>query len=94
MVGTLGTTITSKTVFGNKKIVFGTTNFSVGTPSGTITTGLKYLEQFFPVANSTGSADLANGANFYIGALPQNTGNIYLTSGTNNMSWYWMAIGR
>ena len=81
--------ITDKTVFGNKRIVYGTYDCN-GVTGGDIATGLARVEGFF--MQSQGTAVEANSA-VVNETLPLNGGDVTIVTDSGDTG-FWLAIGR
>ena len=85
----IANTINSRTVFGDRVIVFGKSVISGGTDTGEVATGLAKIELFIPVGKSSA---------FDEGVVveedfPLAKGTVTVFAGYNDYTFYWMAIG-
>ena len=84
----LSTTIIARTVFGNKRAVYGKGVISGGTATGDVVTGLGSVEYFdITVAGATQKGCSVNET------LPLASGDVTVVTETNDQTFYWMAIG-
>ena len=83
------TTVDGQTVFGNKRIHYGTTTLDGGDTTGTLITGLQQVHSIMLTA--TGSTIVAD-APTVNATLPLASGSVPLIF-TANKAAYWVAIG-
>lgn len=83
------TTINSKTVLGDKRMVEGVSVLSGTTNTGDVATGLSVVEQFFII--TSGATQKGCSVN---STLPLASGDVTAVVETNDGTFYWMAIGR
>lgn len=84
----LTTTIVARTVFGNKRVVYGKGVISGGTATGDVTTGLSSVEYFdITVAGAAQKGCSVNET------LPLASGDVTVVTETNDQTFYWFAIG-
>lgn len=79
-------TTTSNTVFGNKRIVFGTFTNGVSDTGGEIATGLTTVDFFIPIGSSLPLTAQVNET------LPLASGTVTIVTDPD-LDGYWMAIG-
>jgi hypothetical protein len=82
-------TITSQTVFGNKRIVYGTYTSSAGATGGDVSTGLNQVEVFMLIPNA---AAVATNASVVNETFPLASGDVTIVSDADQVG-YWFAIG-
>ena len=80
------TTTSSNTVFGNKRIVFGTFTNDTGSVGGEVATGLTTVDFFMAVSSAGPSATQVNET------LPLASGTVTIVN-TPDDTGFWMAIG-
>ena len=85
---TMSTTINFQTVFGNKRIVCGTSVISGDTATGDVVTGLNTVDILFPVVKGATQKGVSVNETF-----PLATGDVTVVTETNNQTFYWLAIG-
>lgn len=79
-------TVTSNTVFGNKRIVFGSFTNGVSDTGGEVATGLKTVDFFIPIGSSLPLTAQINET------FPLSSGNVTIVTDPD-LDGYWMAIG-
>lgn len=83
----LTTAISYKTVFGNKRVNFGTFANASSTTGGDVNTGLRSCEMFFAIPGGSSAQEIAVNE-----TLPV-AGSAVTIVTEANASGYWMAIG-
>lgn len=84
----IANTIISRTVFGDKKVVYGKSVLSGGVSTADVVTGLNRVESFFMnVAGGTQKGCSVNET------FPLTKGDVTAVVETANGTFYWMAIG-
>lgn len=85
----IATTINGKTVFGNKRVHYGTSVLSAGSSSGAVVTGLARIDSM----DVTVKGDTQQGSSLN-GTLPLSTGSATVVVETANSTFYWKATGK
>ncbi len=87
---TINTTIDSndRTVFGDKKVVYGVSVISGDVATGDVVTGLAYVEHFLAVVQG----DTQKGCSINED-LPLSSGDVTVVTESNNQTFIWMALG-
>lgn len=85
---TIVNTIISRTVFGDRKVVYGKSVISGDVATGDVATGLNSVEMFH--MNVQGATQKGCSINE---SFPLASGDVTCVTETNNQTFYWMAIG-
>lgn len=83
------TTITRRSIFGNMRIVIGSSVLSGGTNTGDIVTGLSRVEHISPA--TIGSSQKGFAVNE---TLPLSSGDVTIVTESNDATVNWIAFGK
>ena len=84
----IANTIIDRTVWGDKRVVYGKSVISGDTNTGDVATGLSRVEMFqVTVSGATQKGCSVNET------LPLSGGDVTVVTESNNQTFYWLAIG-
>jgi len=90
---TFSTTITVKTVWGNKRVHYGIVSQQSGDEGGVVKTGLRKIESFDIWAGGKAIHEQAPTVNATFPIVPGDASGIVVILGSGVSTAYWLAVG-
>jgi len=84
----IANTIIDRTVWGDKRVVYGKSVISGDTNTGDVATGLSKVEILLPVVKGATQKGFSVNEDF-----PLSGGDVTVVTESNNQTFYWLAIG-